>query len=146
MKTIDFVKAQGEVSDMDALHRWLDRSVKYIMNGAYSLTLTRVVKKRSLSQNRLMWMWFACMEENTGQPKQDFHDYYCEKFLSRDFVVLTTGEISRITSGTSGLNTAQMSRFLDQVKADAQVEFGIALPLPSDVGYDEFRLQYERMV
>ena len=154
MKELHFTKELGEikvieighVKGMEAVHQWLDRNVKYITNGQYSLTITRVTKKRSLNQNRLMWMWFACMEDSTGQPKQDFHDYYCSKFLGRDIVVRSSGEIERVCSGTHNLNTAQMSRFLDQVKADAQVEFGIALPLPSDLGYEEFALEYGRMV
>ena len=34
-----------------------------------------------------MWMWYKCMEEATGTPKEDFHDYYKAKYLSRDVVV-----------------------------------------------------------
>ena len=112
MKQLDFIKANGEVVEKEAIHQWLDRSVKYITNGAYSLTLTRVVKRRSLQQNRLMWMWFKCVELELGQPSQDIHDYYCKKFFSREIANPVTGEVETVYSGTRGLNTAQMSDFL----------------------------------
>ncbi len=146
MKQLDFIKANGEVVEKEAIHQWLDRSVKYITNGAYSLTLTRVVKRRSLQQNRLMWMWFKCVELELGQPSQDIHDYYCKKFFSREIANPVTGEVETVYSGTRGLNTAQMSDFLDKVQSDVATELGITLPSPDDIGYDEFRLQYERYV
>lgn len=146
MKTFDLIKQGGECADLGKAHQWLDRSVRYVTNGRYTLTLTRVVQKRTLSQNRLMWLWFACIEAETGQPSQDVHDYYCSKLLQREIINPLTGEITKVCGGTSTMNTAQMTQFLNQVQADAATELGITLPLPSDLGYDEFRLQYERYV
>lgn len=145
MKHFDFIKENGEVIDIGSVKSWLDRAIKYITNGRYSLTITRQVKRRSLEQNRLMWMWFKCMEDSTGQPSVDWHDYYCLKLLGRDFVT-PDGEIIEIAGHTSVLNTAKMTDFLNKVQADAATEFGISLPSPDDIGYDDFRLQYERYV
>ena len=70
-----------------------------------------------MSQNALMWMWFQCMEAETGTLKQDIHDYYCQKFLARRAVI---GGVEKwVTGGTSKLNTAQMTDFLNKVQADA---------------------------
>lgn len=146
MKQLDFIKANGEVRYMDSIKTWIDRVVKNITDGRYSLTITRQVKHRSLEQNRLMWMWFKCIEMELGQPSQDIHDHYCKKFLSREIADPTTGEVERVYSGTRDMNTAQMTDFLNKVQADAAVELYINLPLPSDLGYDEFRLHYERYV
>lgn len=143
MKHFDFIKRNGEVGNVAAIHQWLDRSVKYLMNGGYTLIITKVVKKRSLSQNRLMWMWFRCLEAESGQSSQDWHDYYCKKLVSREMVT-PDGEIVKLAGHTSTMNTAQMTDFLNKVQADAATEWGVTLPSPEDVGYDDFRLQYER--
>lgn len=145
MKRLDFTKENGEITDIATIHKWLDRAVKYIMNGSYSIVITKVVKKRSLAQNRLMWLWFKCLEMETGQPSQDWHDYYCKKLLSREMST-PDGEIVKLAGHTSILNTAQMTDFLNNVQSDAATEWGVTLPLPDDLGFDEFRLQYERYV
>lgn len=145
MKRLDFTKVQGEVNDIAAIHQWLDRSIKYLMNGSYTLALTKIVKKRTLPQNRLMWMWFKCLEDCSGQSAQDWHDYYCKKYASREMVT-PDGQVVKLAGHTSQMNTAQMTDFLNNVQADAATEWGVTLPLPEEQGYDEFRLQYERMV
>lgn len=142
MKTIEFSKTQGKV-DVAALHQWLDRCVKYLTNGGYTMSVTRKVKRRSNSQNALMWLWFHCIETETGQPSRDIHDYYCHKFLSREILDPMTGEVVKVDGHTSTLNTQQMSRFMDEVQADAATEMGITLPLPEDLGYEDFVLQYK---
>ena len=64
-----------------------DREPAYVFsllsNGTYTITVKRTTERRSVSQNNLMWMWFACIERETGTPKQDVHDYYCKRFLRR---------------------------------------------------------------
>ena len=138
MKHLDFIKKDGAVGNIAAIHQWLDKSIKYLTNGGYTLTITKVVKRRSLSQNRLMWMWFRCLEDGTGVVN-------CfQKILGREFVT-PDGEIERLQGHTSTLNTAQMTDFLNKVQADAATEWGVTLPLPEDVGYDEFRMQFERL-
>lgn len=144
MKHYDFTKEKGVV-DVAAIHGWIDKVVKYLMNGGYTITITKVVKKRTLSQNRLMWMWFKCMEDDSGQSAQDWHDYYCKKLLGREFVT-PDGEINILSGHTSTMNTAQMTDFLNKVQADAATEWGITLPLPGEEGYDDMQLQYGRYV
>ena len=143
MKQYDFTKEYGEIGDIKAIHKWVDESVKHLVNGAYTIAITRVVKQRSLAQNR--WMWFKCLEDYTGQPSQDWHDYYCKKLISRDMVT-PDGEIVKLAGHTSTMNTAQMTDFLNKVQADAATEWSVTLPLPEDLGYEEFRLKYEIMV
>lgn len=87
-----------------------------------------------------MWMWFTCMEDETGQSKEDIHDYYCKKFLWRDIEI--NGKIERVNSGTKDLNTMEFRNFLNFVRADAATEFGISLPSPEDRFYQEFVDQY----
>ena len=85
-------------------------------------------------------MWYKCMEDATGTSKDDFHDYYKAKYLSRQAYV---GKRCFIVAGsTAQLNTIQMTDFLNKVKADAAIEFGIILPLPEDRHYQDFINEY----
>lgn len=80
------------------------------------------------------------MEEATGTPKEDIHDYYKAKFLSREVVV--GNKWYRVAGSTTDLNTLQMTNFLNKVQADAATEFGINLPLPADRHYQSFVDEY----
>lgn len=144
MKTIEFFKTNGEISDMAALHAWLDKSVKWLTNGRHTLEIKRSVKKRSLAQNKLMWLWFACIESETGQYAQDVHDYYCFKFLPREIADLKTGEMVRVGAHTSTLTSEAFTDFLNKVQADAATELGITLPVPDDEGFSDFEDEYKQ--
>lgn len=130
-------KRDGEVS--------MDKSFEYLCsllrNGVYTVKIVRKTEPRTISQNSLMWMWYKCMEEHTGTPKEDFHDYYKTKFLSREVVV--GKRWVWVTGSTTDLNTLQMTNYLEKVKADAATEFGITLPLPADRHYQSFVDEYK---
>ena len=111
-----------------------------LRNGEYTVKIVRKTQPRTVSQNSLMWMWYKCMEESTGQPKEDFHDYYKAKFLTRQ-VVIGNRWVS-VVGSTTDLNTLQMTNYLEKVKADAATEFGITLPLPEDRNYQSFISEY----
>lgn len=111
-----------------------------LRNGEYTVKIVRKTQPRTISQNALMWMWYKCMEEATGQAKGDFHDYYKTKFLSRQVVI--RGRWVTVSGSTTDLNTLQMTDYLEKVKADAATEFGIDLPLPQDKFYQSFISEY----
>lgn len=146
MKTYDIYKSEGRVLEPDNIHLWLDRQLKYITNGQFTLSLARKVTKRSLAQNRLMWLWFACLEHETGQPAMDFHDHYCIKFLAHDFVDPATGVVERVGGHTSELSKDAFAEFLNKVQADAAEWFGITLPSPDDICFQDFYNEYNRYV
>ena len=125
------VRMSGELSDLLATLR----------NGEYVLTIKRKAVKRSLSQNALMWMWYACIEDETGQDRNDIHAHYCYKFLSRP--IEWNGSCEIVAGGTSSLTTEQMTDFLNKVQADAATEFGITLPQPEDRAFDVFFERYK---
>lgn len=111
-----------------------------LRNGEYTVKIVRKTKPRTIPQNSLMWMWYKCMEEHTGQPKEDFHDYYKAKFLSRQ--IPFHNRWVTVVGSTTDLNTLQMTNYLEKVKADAATEFGITLPLPQDRTYQAFIDEY----
>lgn len=139
MKT-QLVKEQGVI-------KWLGQPVELmfglVTNGEYTLEIKKKVKKRTVDQNALMWMWFTCIEDETGTLKQDVHDYYCKKFLRR--VVSFNGKDEVVVRTTSKLNTAEMTTFLNKVQADAAAEFGIRLPSPDDQFFNAFTNRYEHI-
>lgn len=131
------VKENGTVS----MSRSFDFLCSQLRNGRYRLRIERYTEPRTLSQNALMWLWFTCIERETGTDKLDVHDYYCNLFLRR--TALIKGLETVIAGGTSRLNTVQMTDFLNKVKADAATELGIMLPLPEDRFYEEFVNEYK---
>jgi hypothetical protein len=129
-------KRDGKVT----MEKSFDFLCSLLRDGVYVLSIKRKTEPRTVSQNALMWMWFKCMEDNTGTEKQDWHDYYCAKFLMRE------ANFGRkrfsVVGGTSTLNTVQMTDFMNKVQADAATEWGITLPLPADRYYQEFIQHY----
>lgn len=129
-------KRNGVVS----IDKSFDLMCSLLRNGEYTVKIVRKTKPRTISQNSLMWMWYKCMEEVTGQRKEDFHDYYKAKFLSRSVVI--GNRWVTVAGSTTDLNTLQMTSYLEKVKSDAAIEFGITLPLPEDKNYQEFITEY----
>lgn len=112
-----------------------------LRNGTYTITVKRATEKRTIAQNDLMWLWFTCIEQETGTPKEDVYSYYCKKFLMK---TIRIGEkVERVYDTSSKLNTQQMSEFMNKIQADAATEMGIQLPLPSDRYYDAFCEAYK---
>ena len=91
---------------------------------------------RSLPQNRLMWLWLTCLEVETGNNRNDLHEYFKEKFLIAEERKVFNSVI--LTRSTSGLNTAQMKDYLDKIQIFASTELGIKLPDPEDQRWEEF--------
>ncbi len=129
-------KKDGKVS----MEKSFDFLCSLLRDGVYVLSIKRKTEPRTVSQNALMWMWFKCLEESTGTEKQDWHDYYCCKFLRRESSF--NGKRFTVVGGTSTLNTVQMTDFMNKVQADAATEWQITLPLPADRFYQEFIHHY----
>ena len=143
MNTIEFRKTKGETLDVGALLTWVERHINWLGNGLYELKIAKKVKRRSLPQNRLMWMWFACIGQDTGQSVDSIHDYYAYKFLPRYITELETGAQVRVPGHTSTLTTEAFTEFLNQVQADAATELNITLPTPDDLAWEEFEQQFK---
>lgn len=143
-RTMTITKRQGAVLDRSAVHRWLDNQLDLMPNGVRELVFRKQEKRRSNDQNRLLWLWLTCIANETGNDKQDLHDYYCRKFLCRNVEI--GGKTELVVTGTSGLNTETMAYFLDKVQADAASELGIRLPSPEDEAWAEFEEYYKSRI
>lgn len=136
MKVVRLTKRDGRVeTDID-----LGYLFSTLQNGTYSLTLKRASDKRTIPQNKLLHMWMACIEKETGTPKEDVYMFYCMKFLAKPVSVQGRLQIGCETS--SMLTKERMSEFLEKIQADAMTEMGIRLPDPQDVYFDYFAAEY----
>ncbi len=115
--------------------------LSFLKDGRYVMTIRREDEPRSIDQNALMWLWFTCIEAETGTDKQDVHDYFCRRFLQRR--VTWKGRRKMIAGGTSGLTKEKMTTFLDKVQAETLTEFGIRLPMPEERFFEEFYQMYK---
>jgi len=118
MKNINFTKHNCKIHSngymLGSLFSEVERVAKTIPNGDYELIIRKKVKNRSLSQNALMWLWYACVENETGQNKDDVHAYYCKRFLAREVEIF--GKIETVIGGTRNLTTVEFKHFLDRVQ------------------------------
>ncbi len=130
----------SKVDGVVKMDKDFDFMCSLLRNGEYTVKIVRKTAPRTVSQNSLMWMWYKFMEEETGQRKEDIHDYYKAKFLSRQIMI--GGRWVTVVGSTADLNTLQMSNYLEKVKADAATEFGFILPLPEDRHYQAFVSEY----
>ena len=131
-KTVIMTKNEGRLT--------FDVELPYVFsllaNGKYTITIKRANEKRSIPQNDLMWMWFTCIEHETGTLKDDVYMYYCKRFLCK--VIEIGGHQEKIYNTTSKLTKDEMTEFLNKVKVDAATELGITLPLPEDRFFEQF--------
>jgi hypothetical protein len=123
---------------LETIQLWLDT----VRNGQYTIEMKKVVEKRSISQNKLMWLWFSAIADawsdatDRAFTRNDVHDAYCLMFLPIDTPK------GRVGGSTSGLSTEEMSEFLEKVHADA-ADDGITLLNPEDKMFEQWAMQYE---
>lgn len=110
-------------------------------NKIYEVDIVLYRKKRTLPSNCLYWLWIKCISDETGNDKDDLHDFFKQKFIG-----FTTKEIKGTTvykpPSTAELNTLQFKEFLDNISAFAGSELGIILPCPEDLIFEQFYEQY----
>ena len=123
---------------LDRIMLWLNTA----LTGNYTIEMKRFRDKRSISQNKLMWLWFSVIadewSEATGRviTRDEVHDAYCQMFLPKDTPK------GRVGGSTSILNTDEMTEFLNRVHEDASSD-GIVLLNPEDKLFEQWAEQYE---
>lgn len=109
----------------------------------YEAVITMRVKRRTLSQNRLYWLYIACIMDETGEnDREALHNYLRRKFLPVHRIMIGSEEAEKLTS-TTELNTGQFTRYIDSIVVWAASELGIALPDPEDLHFEQFCEQYK---
>jgi hypothetical protein len=111
-----------------------------IESGKSLKVVVKDARKRSLSQNSLMWMWYAELsyqiKQRTGETysKEDLHEYFKARFCpSKE---LKFGKRVITASSTTRLDTGEMTRYLDQIH-EWSCGSGMTLTIPVDCEYRE---------
>lgn len=107
----------------------------------YTVDVTERRIKRTLSQNNLYFLWLTCISHETGNDKDDLHEYFKEKYIT-PIGKYVFDKMIEIRS-TTDLNTVQFKYLLDQVQYFASTELAITLPDPDDLRWSEFYDYYK---
>lgn len=117
---------------------------KLNLNKKYSVEITLKRETRTLSQNRLYWLYLACLEQETGNDKEALHDYFKRKWLRKNTTELQNEQIISVYS-TKELNTVQFKAYIDRIVLFAAEE-GIILPDPNDLSWSQFYDTYKDFI
>ena len=100
-------------------------------------------KNRSLAQNNLMWKWLTVIanhlrdEHGLQTTDEDLKSYYQSLYLGiRAYEMPGKTQPHGRIRGTSELNTAEFTEFLNRIEVYANAELGINLPHPEDIYYE----------
>lgn len=114
-------------------------------NESWDISIKKKRWTRSISQNSLYWLWLTCIEQETGNDRDDLHDYFKAKFLGFEDVKILDSIVTRVVS-TTQKDTLQFKNYLDKIQMFASVELGIALPDPADTFWSEFYGTYKYLL
>ena len=109
----------------------------------YAVKVAKKADKRTLSQNRLYYLWLNCISAETGNDVEDLHEYFKLKFIGVRSRIIYGENVVR-TYSTTDLNTEEFTAYLDKVQRWANVEQGIILPNPDDMYWEQFYNEYNR--
>ena len=102
---------------------------------AWAVTVVKHTKKRSLLQNSLLHLWLAKIAKETGNSIDDVKEGYREMFMGKVPHPFNSGKV--IGKSTTSLTKEEFSDLLDQIHAHATQDYGIMLPQPDELWYDE---------
>lgn len=96
------------------------------------IDLSKKTNPRSLQQNRYYWgVIIDILSEETGQPKEDIHDFLRGLFLKKNVAIADKyGEIEDIstTRSTTKLNTQEFMKYNEDIRRWSSMSLGIYIP------------------
>lgn len=118
-----------------------------LKKGKWSQKLKKLRSRRSLDQNRLLWLWMTALEIDSeyGYTKEEFKDMFQKEFCPRTEMWIN-GKRYEVIKGTSQLDTKEFTDFLDRTQLFCYHELHFSLPQPSDYWFEQFREQYENEI
>jgi len=106
----------------------------------FTVEITEKKVIRSIPQNRLYWLWLTCIAYETGNNRDDLHEFFKRKFLTPETVEIFGVKQDRFS--TRELNKEQFKYYLDHIQRFAATELIISLPDPESQYWDEFYKYY----
>ena len=107
----------------------------------YRVDIAPYKANRTLSQNALLWVWLAALEEQTGAEPNHMYKYFESEFLPPVTFSVAGNEIK----GTRLIKTLKVDRFnklLDQIYKWL-TENGVDVRWPNDSKFEEFCEHYK---
>jgi len=97
-------------------------------------------RNRSTVQNAYYWFLLTMLETDTGNDKEDLHEYFKEKWLRDTYKQISVfpdsiGDLT-YTKSTTKLTTLEMEDYLEKIRVFASRELGCFLPLPNETIHD----------
>lgn len=114
---------------------------KKLLDSNATIMLKELKGKRSISANALYWLWLTCIEKETGNEKEELHEYFKLKYLGTESVELF-GETIIKTRTTSTKDTTEFSMYMNKIKDFTLVNLGIELPDPDHKHFADFYNEY----
>ena len=108
------------------------------LKGVYRFDIRKYRPRRTDRQNSFYWPCFVHpfgqFLREQGQPVTDdeAHEILKHKFLKREVVDESTGEVMTFTGSTTKLDTKEFNEYLDNVAAWLHDFFGVVMPDPTD--------------
>lgn len=111
----------------------------------YTIEVKVERERRSVTQNALYWLWLTCLMDETGEHKDNLHEYFKSKFLGVDERECFSIRFY-LPNTTTKLDTLQFKNYLDRIQEFASVELGITLPDPKDLYWIDFYNKYKDFI
>jgi hypothetical protein len=103
------------------------------------ITIKRRIKRRTLPQNSLYWLWLTAIQAETGNEKNYLHKYFTDKYLPKKYCVVF-GKVVEVSISTTALDTASFTKYLDSINLEMG-EKGVELISPGHPLFEQF-LEY----
>lgn len=129
-------------SDKEAVKAYVDNLPK---GKRFDISIKVHREKRTLDQNRLLFLWIGCISHETGYFKDEVHEIFKKKFLGTEIFEMWGEKLERVRS-TTNLDTKQFSQYLERIQQFASSEMGIILPNPKDKYFEQFYQQYKDFI
>jgi len=117
-----------------------DLFANYVKNNDINhyLSLKKIVKIRSVNQNRLYWWWIGFISIETGETSENLHKTFKEMFLPVETLQVLNFKLIKNIS-TTDLSTTEFNAFLEEIRI-YMLEFDSTINLlyPDDENFTEF--------
>lgn len=107
-------------------------------NPKKTFKLSPVESLRTLSQNKLYWLYLGVIERETGNNASDLHEYFKRKLLPPKFIHVFGKEV-KIPSSSTDLKKHEFGEYMDKICA----ETNIPIPVLEGVGEETIRKRAE---
>ena len=121
------------------------QQIQTLADKIYTIDIKQVKKNRSIPANGLYWTWLTCLMAETGNDKQDLHEYFKQRFLPMQMITIF-GQTGHRSTSTKDLNSLEFAKYMTKVQVFANTELGIILPNFEDQYLEEFYSEYKDFI